>query len=113
MNSLISMKKPAHAAVMALACCAITVLLAASPMVGLTALGGDTASNAAVEESKWTGKVEQKSVGGSMAFVLTVAGQSYLLTPQDKLASLDGKTVSITGTLKDGVITITTIEEVN
>ncbi|MCU0227673.1 MAG: hypothetical protein MUF01_08525 [Bryobacterales bacterium] len=71
------------------------------------------ASSGAAEESTWTGKVQQKSVGGAMAFVLVTGGESFLLSPQDNLASLDGKNVSVKGTLKDGVITITSIEEVN
>jgi len=69
------------------------------------------AAGAQVQESSWTGTVEQKEMDGKLTYVLTVGGRAYLLMPQEKAAEFEGKTVVIQGKLEGSTVTITTIQE--
>ena len=63
------------------------------------------------QEKSWTGTVEQKDVQGEKTYVLSTGGQSIPLEPQDKAAEFVGKNVTVTGTMEDGKVMISTIKE--
>ncbi len=63
------------------------------------------------QEKSWTGTVEQKDVQGVKTYVLSTGGQSIPLEPQDKAAEFVGKNVTVTGTMEDGKVMISTIKE--
>lgn len=63
------------------------------------------------QEKSWTGTVEQKEVQGMKTYVLSVGGQSIPLEPQEKAAEFVGKNVTVTGTMEDGKVLISSIKE--
>ncbi len=63
------------------------------------------------QEKSWTGTVEQKDVQGMKTYVLTTGGQSIPLEPQEKAAEFVGKNVTVTGTMEDGKVIISSIKE--
>ncbi len=59
-------------------------------------------------QQTWTGTIK-KDDSGKLVLV-TGDGKMFRLTPEDQAVSLVDKSVKITGTLKDDVITVTSIE---
>ncbi len=51
-----------------------------------------------------------KCVAGGAKYVLVSQGKVYQLDAQDKFADYAGKSVKVTGTLKDDVITVSAVE---
>ncbi len=51
-----------------------------------------------------------KCVSGGSKYVLVSGGKVYQLDAQDKFADFAGKSVKITGTEKDGAITVSSVE---
>lgn len=80
------------------------------PVAGVAA-PPETPQVQAQQEKSWTGTVEQKEVQGMKTYVLSVGGQSIPLEPQEKAASFVGKNVTVTGTMEDGKVVISTIKE--
>lgn len=79
------------------------------PAAGLAAPPGTQQVQA--REQTWTGTVEQKEVRGVSTYVLSTGGQSIPLEPQEKAAEFVGKNVTVTGTMEDGKVTISSIKE--
>ncbi|MBZ5543084.1 MAG: hypothetical protein LAO07_05315 [Acidobacteriia bacterium] len=51
-----------------------------------------------------------KCVQGGAKYVLVSGGTVYQLDAQDKFADFAGKSVKVTGTVKDGAITVESVE---
>lgn len=96
-------------AIFGVAMCAMTLATPLSFADVATAQTDATAVQS--QESTWTGKIEQKELNGNSVYVFTVAGQSYMLEPQEKAAEFVGKTVKITGTVDGNTVTISQITE--
>lgn len=79
------------------------------PVTGLAAQADSQQVQA--PEKSWTGTVEQKEVQGVKTYVLSTGGQSIPLEPQEKAAEFAGKNVTVTGTMEDGKVIISSIKE--
>ncbi|MCW5964177.1 MAG: hypothetical protein KIT83_09065 [Bryobacterales bacterium] len=95
-----------------IACCTAAFLLVSAGVAGTApAVAEPVVVEDQAQERTLTGTVEEKELNGKMMFVLNAGGQTYVLLPQDRASSFNGKAVTIKGKLEGTTVTISSIEE--